>query len=136
MLSFVVGFSDITPFVVSLLQGDLGIGDRQIVQAIVIASASNNLLKLAYTYLLGTRRDGQPRRPRPARPRRPVAALRGRRAVGFRYLAVAGRCQTTFMFCGPRVLISGWRSRASSAGLFPTSIATRYVSRVTFSIFA
>ena len=56
MLSFVVGFSDITPFVVSLLQGDFGIGDRQIVQAIIIASASNNLLKLAYTYALGSRR--------------------------------------------------------------------------------
>ncbi len=56
MLSFVVGFSDITPFVVSLLQGDLGLADRQIVQAIIIASASNNLLKLAYTYALGSRR--------------------------------------------------------------------------------
>lgn len=56
MLSFVVGFSDITPFVVSLLQGDFGIGDSQIVQAIVIASASNNVLKLAYTYAFGSRR--------------------------------------------------------------------------------
>lgn len=56
VMSFVVGFSDITPFVVSLLQGNFGIGDRQIVQAVIIASASNNVLKLAYTYLLGTRR--------------------------------------------------------------------------------
>ena len=56
VLSFVVGFSDITPFVVSLLQGNFGIGDRQIVQAVIIASASNNVLKLAYTYLLGARR--------------------------------------------------------------------------------
>jgi uncharacterized membrane protein (DUF4010 family) len=55
-MSFLVGFTDITPFVVSLLQGDFGIGDRQIVQAVIIASASNNVLKLAYTYLLGTRR--------------------------------------------------------------------------------
>jgi uncharacterized membrane protein (DUF4010 family) len=55
-MSFVVGFSDITPFVVSLLQGDFGLGDRQIVQAVIIASASNNVLKMAYTYLLGTRR--------------------------------------------------------------------------------
>lgn len=55
VLSFVVGFSDITPFVVSLLQGDFGIGDRQIVQAVIIASASNNLLKLAYTYVFGSR---------------------------------------------------------------------------------
>ena len=56
MLSFVVGFSDITPFVVSLLQGSFGIGDRQIVQAVVIASASNNMLKLVYTYVFGSRR--------------------------------------------------------------------------------
>ena len=56
MLSLVVGFSDITPFVVSLLQGNLGIGDRQIVQAIIIASASNNVLKMAYTYTFGARR--------------------------------------------------------------------------------
>jgi len=55
-MSFAVGFSDITPFVVSLLQGNFGIGDRQIVQAVIIASASNNVLKLAYTYLLGARR--------------------------------------------------------------------------------
>jgi uncharacterized membrane protein (DUF4010 family) len=56
MLSFVVGFSDITPFVVSLLQGSFGIGDRQIVQAVIIASASNNLLKMVYTYVFGSRR--------------------------------------------------------------------------------
>jgi uncharacterized membrane protein (DUF4010 family) len=56
MLSFVVGFSDITPFVVSLLQGNFGIGDRQIVQAVIIASASNNFLKLVYTCLFGSRR--------------------------------------------------------------------------------
>jgi uncharacterized membrane protein (DUF4010 family) len=56
MLSFVVGFSDITPFVVSVLQGNLGIGDTQILQAIVIASASNNVLKTIYTYAFGARR--------------------------------------------------------------------------------
>ncbi len=56
MLSFVVGCSDITPFVVSILQGNLGISTPQILQAIIIASASNNLLKVAYTYMFGTRR--------------------------------------------------------------------------------
>lgn len=56
MLSFVVGFSDITPFVVSLLSGSYGIGEGQILQAIVIASASNNLLKTVYTYAFGSRR--------------------------------------------------------------------------------
>lgn len=56
MLSFVVGCSDITPFVVSILQGNLGINAPQILQAIIIASASNNLLKVAYTYMFGPRR--------------------------------------------------------------------------------
>ncbi len=56
MLSFVVGCSDITPFVVSILQGNLGISTPQILQAIIIASASNNMLKVAYTYMFGTRR--------------------------------------------------------------------------------
>ncbi len=56
VLSFVVGFSDITPFVVSVLQGDLGINTGQILQAIIIASASNNLVKLAYAFAFGTRK--------------------------------------------------------------------------------
>jgi uncharacterized membrane protein (DUF4010 family) len=55
-LSFLVGCSDITPFVVSVLQGNLGIGIAQVLQAIIIASASNNLLKVAYAYMFGTRR--------------------------------------------------------------------------------
>jgi len=55
-MSFVVGCSDITPFVVTVLQGNLGIGSGQILQAIIIATASNNLLKVFYTYLFGTRR--------------------------------------------------------------------------------
>lgn len=56
LLSFVVGFSDITPFVVSVLQGNLGIGDTQVLQAIIIASASNNLLKAAYAWGVGSPR--------------------------------------------------------------------------------
>ena len=55
-MSFAVGFSDITPFVVSVLQGNLGLGDAQIIQAVVIASASNNLMKAAYTGAAGSRR--------------------------------------------------------------------------------
>lgn len=58
-LSFVVGFSDITPFVVSVLQGNLGIRDEQVLQAIIIASASNNLLKTAYTWGMGARRTAR-----------------------------------------------------------------------------
>jgi len=55
-LSFLVGFSDITPFVVSVLQGTLGLELAQMLQAIIIATASNNLLKTAYTFGLGARR--------------------------------------------------------------------------------
>lgn len=54
-LSFVVGFSDITPFVVSVLQGDLRLGNAQILQGIAIAIASNNLLKAALVWGAGTR---------------------------------------------------------------------------------
>ncbi len=56
LLSFVVGMSDITPFVVSVLQGAFGISDTHILQAILIASASNNLVKTGYTYVFGSRR--------------------------------------------------------------------------------
>ena len=59
LLSFTVGFSDITPFVVAVLQGDFPIADRQIQQAIIIASASNNLLKTAYVFALGSRRTAR-----------------------------------------------------------------------------
>ncbi|MBP8273377.1 MAG: DUF4010 domain-containing protein [Acidobacteria bacterium] len=59
VLSFVVGFSDITPFVVSVLQGNLGISDQQILQAVIISSASNNILKSAYTWAFGSRRTAQ-----------------------------------------------------------------------------
>ena len=55
-LSFLVGASDIVPFIVSVLQGNLGIGDAQILHAIVIATASNNLMKAFYVYLFGNRR--------------------------------------------------------------------------------
>ncbi len=55
-MSFIVGFTDITPFVVTVLQGDLGIDRTQVIQAVVIATASNNILKAIYTYIFGTRR--------------------------------------------------------------------------------
>lgn len=55
-MSFAVGFSDITPFVVSVLQGNLGLGDAQVGQAIIVASGSNNLLKAAYAFGAGSRR--------------------------------------------------------------------------------
>lgn len=58
-LSFLVGCSDITPFVLSVLQGDLGLGTPQILQAIILATASNNVVKAAYTYLFGARQTAR-----------------------------------------------------------------------------
>jgi uncharacterized membrane protein (DUF4010 family) len=59
MLSFLVGASDIVPFIVSVLQGNLGIGPNQILQAIVIATASNNVMKTAYVFTFGHRRTAR-----------------------------------------------------------------------------
>jgi uncharacterized membrane protein (DUF4010 family) len=59
MLSFLVGASDIVPFIVSVLQGNLGIGTHQILQAIVIATASNNVMKTAYTFAFGHRQTAR-----------------------------------------------------------------------------
>jgi uncharacterized membrane protein (DUF4010 family) len=56
LLSFLVGASDIVPFVVSVLQGNLGLADAQILHAILIATASNNLMKAIYVYIFGNRR--------------------------------------------------------------------------------
>lgn len=48
VLSFVVGFSDIAPFVLSLLAGKFAVSLGVLSSAVLIASASNNLLKAAY----------------------------------------------------------------------------------------
>jgi uncharacterized membrane protein (DUF4010 family) len=48
LLSFVVGFSDINPFIFSLLDGKLQVSLAAVVSAVLIATASNNLLNAAY----------------------------------------------------------------------------------------
>ncbi|HUW35720.1 MAG TPA: DUF4010 domain-containing protein [Rhodocyclaceae bacterium] len=57
LLSFAVGFSDIDPFILSLLEGKFQVSGAAIVGAIVIASGSNNLLKAAYALALGRNRS-------------------------------------------------------------------------------
>ncbi len=58
LLSFGVGFTDIDPFVLSILSGHYGsTGPRQLAGAIVIASGSNDLLKGLYALTLGGRRN-------------------------------------------------------------------------------
>jgi len=53
ILSFVVGFTDIDPFVLSILTGKFNVTTLQIVTAIMIAAGSNNLLKAIYALWFG-----------------------------------------------------------------------------------
>ncbi|TDD94179.1 MgtC/SapB family protein [Flavobacterium cellulosilyticum] len=48
VLSFVVGVTDIDPFIINLLQSKLNISDSFLVMAIVNATTSNNFLKMIY----------------------------------------------------------------------------------------
>jgi len=57
LLSLVVGFSDIDPFILSILAGKFSVSDSAIVGAILIASGSNNLLKAIYALTLSRRRS-------------------------------------------------------------------------------
>ncbi len=59
MLSFLVGASDIVPFIVSILQGNLGISETQILQSVLIATASNNVMKAVYVLVFGHRRTAR-----------------------------------------------------------------------------
>lgn len=53
ILSFIVGFTDIDPFVLSVLTGKFAITNIQILSAIMIAAGSNNLLKALYALWFG-----------------------------------------------------------------------------------
>ena len=54
VLSFVVGFADVDPFVLSLLKGSfIGVPRQELAAAMVIAAGSNDLLKAIYAWLLG-----------------------------------------------------------------------------------
>lgn len=52
-LSIIVGFTDIDPFVLSLLNGNYQADAMTVAGAIVIAAGSNNFLKALYAYILG-----------------------------------------------------------------------------------
>ena len=56
-LSFIVGFTDIDPFILSLLAGKHQVTEGTIVGAVIIASGSNNLLKAAYAVGLSRNRS-------------------------------------------------------------------------------
>jgi len=51
-LAIIVGFTDIDPFILSLLSGKFSVSDSVIVSAVILASGSNNLLKAAYAIAL------------------------------------------------------------------------------------
>ena len=51
-----MGFSDIDPFVLSLLAGHFQVSEAAIITAILIASGSNNLLKADYALTLSRQR--------------------------------------------------------------------------------
>ena len=53
VLSFLVGFTDIDPFILSILTGKFTISSTQVIAAIMIASGSNNLLKAVYALWFG-----------------------------------------------------------------------------------
>lgn len=54
-LAFVVGVTDIDPFLLNLLQQKAGIGQITIVLAILNATNSNNLLKMIYAITMGSK---------------------------------------------------------------------------------
>ncbi|MFY9152050.1 MAG: DUF4010 domain-containing protein [Prolixibacteraceae bacterium] len=55
-MAFVVGVTDIDPFLLNLLQQKYGIGEMTIVLAIINATNSNNLLKMIYAISLSSKR--------------------------------------------------------------------------------
>ena len=56
ILSFIIGFTDIDPFILSLLTGKFSITLSLIAKLIFIATASNNFLKAFYSYFFSKKR--------------------------------------------------------------------------------
>jgi uncharacterized membrane protein (DUF4010 family) len=56
VLSFIVGFTDIDPFVLSILTGKIAITIATAAKLIFIATASNNFLKAGYSYFFSKKR--------------------------------------------------------------------------------
>ncbi len=56
-LAVIVGFTDIDPFILSLLSGKFSVAEPALVAAAILASGSNNLLKAAYAIGLARNRS-------------------------------------------------------------------------------
>jgi uncharacterized membrane protein (DUF4010 family) len=54
-LSFLVGFYDIDPFIISLLQSRIAISHEEIAGAVIISTAGNNVLKALYVVIFANR---------------------------------------------------------------------------------
>lgn len=59
-MAFAVGFTEIDPFVLSVLSGHLGISLHAAVDAVILATASNNLLKAVFAAALARNRSVAP----------------------------------------------------------------------------
>jgi len=59
ILSFIVGFTDIDPFVLSILSAKFQVTVAGASTAILIATGSNNLLKALYSYIFARNRAGK-----------------------------------------------------------------------------
>ncbi len=60
ILSFLVGITDITPFVTSLFQGSYQVVTSAIISATFLAVLSNNIVKLGYGLAFGPKRNRKP----------------------------------------------------------------------------
>lgn len=59
-MAFIVGLTDIDPFVLSLLTGRMHVDLNSMIDAVLIATASNNLLKAGYALVLARNRSVLP----------------------------------------------------------------------------
>jgi uncharacterized membrane protein (DUF4010 family) len=55
ILAFAVGITDITPFVTSLIQGSYQVATNVVISATFISLLSNNIVKLGYSLVLGSK---------------------------------------------------------------------------------
>ncbi|MDR2585731.1 MAG: DUF4010 domain-containing protein [Prevotellaceae bacterium] len=60
VLSFIVGGTDITPFIISLFQGSYKVATGAVVSATFLALLSNNIVKLGYGLAIGPKRNRKP----------------------------------------------------------------------------
>ncbi len=59
ILSFIVGFTDIDPFVLSILSSEFDVTTKSASTAILIATGSNNILKAFYSYIFSKNLAGK-----------------------------------------------------------------------------